>query len=214
MATDHGFFIWEPEKDEIESKPAGNILWVSRRAVVGEKLEHQTALSLPVTGSNLSCPVPRSVNAFKVYGGLGFFHGGVTLQELVIPIVVARWPKVSRKTRVVLKPITEIISLAPRIEIGPGTAVQVDLSGALDSSLLSRDVFVKVVDPNSGKVLFKSGKVHIEPGGESTIAELNKLDGAEASVGAMLQILVCDFDDEEILDQANVVLKVGLDEWF
>jgi hypothetical protein len=214
LATDHGFFNWEPEKDEIQLKPSGDILWVSRRAVVGEKLEHQTALKLPVTGSKLTCLVPRSVNAFKVYGGLGFFHGGATLQELVIPIVVARWPKLSRKTRVVLKPVTEITSLTPRIEIGPGTAVQVDLSGALDSSLLSRDVFVKAIDPNSGKVLFKSGKVHIEPGGQSAIAELNKLEGAEASTGAMLQILVCDLDDEEILDQANVVLKVALDEWF
>jgi hypothetical protein len=214
VATDHGFFNWEPEKDEIEPKPVGDIMWVSRRAVVGERMEHQTALSLPVTGSSLTCLIPRSVNAFKAYGGLGFFHGGATLQELVIPIIVAHWPKAARKTRVVLKPITEITSLTPRIEIGPGTAVQVDLSGALDASLLSRDVFVKVIDPKTGKVIFRSEKVHIEPGGESAIAELSKLEGAEASFGATLQVLVCDLDDEEILDQATVVLKVGLDEWF
>lgn len=214
VVTDHGFFNWEPEKDEVEPKPSGDIMWVSRRAVVGERVEHQTALSLPATGSNLTCLIPRSVNAFKAYGGLGFFHGGATLQELVIPIVVAHWPKLARKTRVVLKPIAEITSLTPRVEVGPGTAVQVDLSGALDASLLSRDVFVKVIDPNTGKIIFKSEKAHIEPGGEPVVAELGKLKGAEASLGAVLQILVCDLDDEEILDQANVVLKVGLDEWF
>lgn len=215
VITDHGFFHWEPEKDEIERKPSGEIMWTSRRAIVGEKLKHQTALSLPVTGSNLTCFIPRSVNAFKTYGGLGFFHGGATLQELIIPIVIAHYPKRAKKIAVVLKPITEITSLTPRIEIGPGTPVQVDLSGTLDTNLLSRNVFVKVIDPNTGKIIFKSKKGYrIEPGGELTIAELYKLEGAMASVGAELQILVCDVDDEEILDKADVVLKVGLDEWF
>jgi len=215
IITDHGFFHWEPEKDEIERKPSGEIMWTSRRAIVGEKLKHKTAISLPVTGSNLTCFIPRSVNAFKTYGGLGFFHGGATLQELIIPIVIAHYPKRAKKIAVVLKPITEITSLTPRIEIGPGTPVQVDLSGTLDTNLLSRNVFVKVIDPNTGKIIFKSKKGYrIEPGGELTIAELYKLEGAMASVGAELQILVCDVDDEEILDKADVVLKVGLDEWF
>lgn len=215
VVTDHGFFHWEPEKDEIERKPSGDIMWTSRRAIVGENLKHQTALSLPVTGSNLTCLVPRSVNAFKTYGGLGFFHGGATLQELIIPIVIAHWPKRAKKIDVVLKPITEITSLTQRIEIGPGTPVQVDLSGTPDTNLLSRNVFVKVIDPNTGKTIFKSKKDYrIEPAGELTIAELYKLKDAVASFGVKLQILVCDVDDEEILDKADIVLKVGLDEWF
>jgi len=215
VVTDHGFFHWEPEKDEIERKPSGEIMWTSRRAIVGEKLKHQTALSLPVTGSNLTCLIPRSVNAFKTYGGLGFFHGGATLQELIIPIVIAHWPKKAKKIDVILKPVTEITSLTPRIEIGPGTPVQLDLSGTLDANLLSRNVFVKVIDPNTGKMIFKTKKEYrIEPGGELTIAELYKLEGAAASFGAKLQILVCDVDNEEILDKADIVLKVGLDEWY
>lgn len=215
VITDHGFFHWEPEEDEIIQKPSGDIMWVSRRAIVGEKLKHQTALSLPVTRSNLTCLTPRSVNAFKTYGGLGFFHGGATLQELIIPIVIAHWPKRAKKIDVILKPITEITSLTQRIEVGPGTPVQVDLSGTLDANLLSRNVFVKVIDPKTGKVIFKSKKEYrIEPGGELTIAELYKLESATASFGTKLQILVCDVDDEEILDKADIVLKVELDEWY
>lgn len=215
VATDHGFFHWEPEKDEIEPKPSGDMIWTSRRAIVGENLKHQTALSLPVTGSNLTCLIPRSVNAFKTYGGLGFFHGGATLQELIIPIVIAHWPKRAKKIAVVLKPITEITSLTQRIEIGPGTPVQVDLSGTLDTNLLSRNVFVKVIDPNTGRIIFKSKKDYrVEPGGEPIIVELGRLEGAAASFGANLQILVCDLDDEEILDKTDITLKVELDEWF
>lgn len=213
--TDHGFFHWDPEEDEVERKPSGEIMWISRRAIVGEKLKHQTALSLPVTGSNLTCFIPRSVNAFKTYGGLGFFHGGATLQELIIPVVIAHWPKRAKKIDVILKPITEITSLTPRIEIAPGTPVQVDLRGTLDTNLLSRNVFVKVIDPETGRIIFKSRKDYrIEPGGEIIIAELYKLEDVEASFGDDLQISVCDVDNEEILDKTNVVLKVGLDEWF
>jgi len=215
VMTDHGFFHWDPEKDEILQKPSGDIMWVSRRAIVGQNLKHQTAISLPVTGSNLTCIVPRSVNAFKTYGGLGFFHGGATLQELIIPIVIARWPKRARKVNVVLKPITEITSLTQRIEIGPGTPAQVDLSGTIDANLLSRNVFLKVIEPNTGKIIFKSKQNYlIEPGGKPIIAEIQKLEGAEAPFGANLQLLVCDSDDEEILDKSDVVLKVELDEWF
>ena len=66
--------------------------------------------------------VPRSVNAFRTYGGLGFFHGGATLQELVIPVVVATWPAKASKVEVVLKPVGHIATgIAPGA--GPGRRV-------------------------------------------------------------------------------------------
>jgi hypothetical protein len=214
VVTDHGFFQWQPEEDEIQKQPTGEILWKSRRAIVGENLKHQTALTLPVTGSNLKCVVPRSVNAFKTYGGLGFFHGGATLQELIIPIVIVHYPRRAKKIEVVLKPITEITSLTPRVEIATGTPVQLDLSGTLDTNLLSRNVLVKVIEPNTGKIIFKSKKENrIEPGGGITIVELYKLEGALTKFGEKLQILICDADNEEILDKTEVILKVELDEW-
>jgi hypothetical protein len=65
-------------------QPAGDILWKSRRAIVGRDLKHASALKFQVTAcDDLECCIPRSVNAFKTYGGLGFFHGGATMQELV-----------------------------------------------------------------------------------------------------------------------------------
>jgi hypothetical protein len=109
--TDHGFIHWEPDADEIEDPPRGEILWRSRRAIVGRGLKHPTAVAAPVQGSDLECRVPRSVNAFRTYGGIGFFHGGATLQELVIPVVVFRWPKKAEKVAAVLTPISEIASL-------------------------------------------------------------------------------------------------------
>ena len=85
VTTDQDFFHWDPEEHEIEEKPGGELLWLSRWAMVGRDLSHPHALHLRVPCSDLEVMVPRGMNSFKTYGGLEFFHGGATLQELVIP---------------------------------------------------------------------------------------------------------------------------------
>jgi len=215
MVTDHGFFRWQPAEDENDpEKPEGDILWKSRRAIAGQNLQHSSAIKLRVTNGNLDCYVPRSINAFKTYGGLGFFHGGATLQELIIPVLKANWDKKAKKIEVVLKPITQITSLSQRIEVAPA-AVNTNLFGNLDATLTTRQVQVNVVDLTTGKRLFKSKTaVTIEPGGELQIPQLEKVEGAEARVGTELELRLIDADDEEVLDRRTVTLKVDLDEWF
>jgi hypothetical protein len=215
VVTDHGFYHWEPAADEKEvSKPEGEILLESRRAIAGRGLAHKSALKFKVTKSELEVCVPRSVNCFKTYGRIGFFHGGATLQELVTPVVIARWPKKARKSGVVLKPLGQITSLSPKVEVAPGSGEK-DLLGSVDENLLSRKVLVKVVAPASGKVLFKAkNAIVVEPGGETQMAELERVKGAEAKSGTELQLQALDADDEEILDRQTVTLQVELDEWF
>jgi hypothetical protein len=215
VVTDHGFYHWEPAADEKEmSKPEGEILIESRRAISGHGLAHKSALKFKATKSELDVCLPRSVNCFKTYGSIGFFHGGATLQELVTPVVIARWPKKARKSGVVLKPLGQITSLAPRVEIAPASGEQ-DLLGLVDENLLSRNVLVKVIAPASGKVLFKAkNAVVVEPGGETRVAELERVKGAASPLGAELQLQALDADDEEILDRQTVTLQIELDEWF
>ncbi|MEI6045123.1 MAG: PglZ domain-containing protein [Chloroflexota bacterium] len=213
VVTDHGFFHWNPESHEVEPKPAGEVYWTSRRAVVGLNLHHPSALKFKVSGSKLECRVPRSVNAFKTYGGLGFFHGGATLQELIIPVVVARWPKKATKIDVVLKPITHITSLSQRVEVAPASNSQYDLMGNLDEKLLGRQVLVKVLDEKGEKTLFKSKIVALEPGGETQILTLEKVAGAEAAMNSPVEIRVFDADNDDLLDQRKVTLRVELTDW-
>lgn len=214
VVTDHGFFHWEPETDEIQSKPGGEILWTSRRAVVGHNLKHLTAISCKVTRSNLDCSIPRSINAFKTYGGLGFFHGGATLQELIIPVVVVQWPKKAQKIGVVLKPVMQIVSLAQKIEVAPA-AMQKKLFATVDENLLSRQVCVKVQDPATGKLIFKTkNSISLEPGSGPKTLELEKVENAAVKVGSKLDMVLLDADDEEVLDKNSVALQVELDEWF
>lgn len=213
IVTDHGFIHWEPDKDEVEDLPTGDVLWRSRRAVVGRGLKHRTAISAPVKGSDLECRVPRSVNAFRTYGGIGYFHGGATLQELVIPVVLFRWPKKSEKASVVLTPLSEIASLKPRIEVKPGGTGQAGLFGA-DAKMTGRQIVVKVVEPGSGRRLFRSPQSHkVDPEGLPIALALEREGSETCPRGTRLQVEVRDADNDELLDHCEVELKIDLEEW-
>ena len=208
VVTDHGFFHWAPAADEVEPKPEGEILWDSRRAVIGRKLKSSTSLKFELHGSDIECMVPRSTNAYKTYGKIGFFHGGATLQELIIPVIVARWPQKTQKVKAVIKPIEHITTLAPRIEIEPG---QSGLFDATDQELTGRRVIVKVVQPESGRLIFISEEsVAIEPGGDKQAVTLAFKN--EAKFGEKLEIRLLDDDDEETLETRPVIFRVEADE--
>jgi hypothetical protein len=213
VVTDHGFVHWEPEKDEVDDLPTGELLWRSRRAVVGRGLKHPTAVAVPIKGSDLECRVPRSVNAFRTYGGIGFFHGGATLQELVVPVVVFRWPKKAEKVTAVLTPFAEISSMKPRVEVKPGGAGQASMFGA-DAKMMGRQVVVKVVEPGSGRRLFRSAQSYkVDPDGAPVTLVLEREGDETCSRGARLQVELRDADNDELLDRCEVELKIDLEEW-
>lgn len=213
VVTDHGFVHWEPEKDEVDDPPTGEVLWRSRRAVAGRGLKHATAVAVPVAGSELECRVPRSVNAFRTYGGIGFFHGGATLQELVIPVVVFRWPKKAEKVAAVLTPLAEISSVKPRVEVKAGGVGQSSMFGA-DAKMMGRQVVVKVVEPGSGRRIFRSAQsCKVDPDGLPVTLVLEREGGETCARGARLQVEVRDADNDELLDRCEVELKIDLEEW-
>lgn len=213
IVTDHGFFHWQPEVDEVQEKPSGELLWISRRAVVGRSLSHPSAVRLPVLSSDLEAMVPRSVNAFRTYGGLGFFHGGATLQELVIPVIVASWPAKAAKVDVVLKPVGHISSETPRVQIQAGTKGQGKLFA--DANQLARRAVVKIKNPSTGKIVFLHPEpVTVQPEGDAETVQLQLVDPRPTlSYGTSLVVEVLDAEDEEILDREEIKLKVDIDEW-
>lgn len=213
VVTDHGFFHWQPEDDEIEeTKPTGEVLWTSRRAIVGRGLSHPSALHMQVP--DFEVMIPRSTNAFKTYGGLGFFHGGATLQELIIPVVIAVWPTKASKVGVVLKPVEKIVSEAPRVQVQCGASEQQSLFGA-DENMLSRQVIVKVQQPETGKLAFlNETPVTVKPDDELVTVQLVMASPrSRLKYGEPLTVIVIDADDEEILAIEEVQLKVDIDEW-
>jgi hypothetical protein len=208
VTTDHGFFHWQPEPDERDDMPRGDdILYSSRRAVVGRSLTHATALRLRVPCSDLEVFVPRSVNAFRTYGALGFFHGGATLQELVIPVLLAVWSGKRKKTPVSLRKLEFITSLQPRLELVSG--VQSGLF--VDGSLLPRSVLVRVVAQDI-LVFHHHEPVTVDPhSGKPATVTLKLVDPSpDVAVGTPLRIEVRDADNGDFLVAMDTVLKVEI----
>lgn len=215
ITTDHGYFHWQPgDHDVDETKPEGDVHWKHRRAFVGHELSHPTAIKLPMMQSDLEVLLPRSTNAFLTYGKLGFFHGGATLQELVIPVITANWPVKTRKTEVVLKPIGYISSETPRIQVQAASTGQMSFLGP-ESNQIPRSVIVKVKEASTGKLVFQpSETVLIKPEGEPITIQLELIDPRpNVEYGTKLVVQILDADDEEILGSEEVQLKIPISDW-
>ena len=212
IVTDHGFFHWRPDQGEIVDSGVNGALLSSRRAIVGRDLTGGNALSLPASGSDLTVLVPYSTNAFRAYGGLGFFHGGATLQELVIPVLSVEWPRKAREVKVVLKHVGQITSLTPRVQVEAVASGQQTLAGP-DPDLSARRVMVKVRD-EAGRVVFRlKDPVTVESGGGQVTAVLALVPGCALLSGASLTVVVEDAETEERLDEEKVELKQDIDDW-
>ena len=87
VVADHGFLLLEEvgehEKASVRDVPA---LAKKSRYVVGTHLGTTDQLRFPVPGSqNLVAWFPRGIGCFRTPGPYNYVHGGLSLQELVVP---------------------------------------------------------------------------------------------------------------------------------
>lgn len=96
VTADHGFiYQYKPleESDFLGSTPSGDITYDDRRFIIGENLRaddsfkkfNSEELGLNGKGEVL---IPKSINRLRKSGSSSkFVHGGMTLQEIVIPVI-------------------------------------------------------------------------------------------------------------------------------
>lgn len=211
--TDHGFIHWEPDETDVVEKPSGSVGYESRRAVAGHGLLHETALVFDIEGSDLQVAVPRSAGAFKAYGSAsGYFHGGATLEELVIPVVPFRWPVRSKKLEVrFVDDFTQVTSERPRIRL---VAQQGSLFGP-DEGILPRSVVAKLSDPRDGRLIFRhDDTITVEPAtGEAEIVMRLVDERPTLSRESVLEARLIDADSEQLLDSRRIMLMIDIDDW-
>jgi len=87
VVADHGFLLLEEmgehEKVSVRDVPA---LAKKSRYVVGRNLGYTDQLCYPVPGSeDLVAWFPRGIGCFRTPGSYNYVHGGLSLQELVVP---------------------------------------------------------------------------------------------------------------------------------
>ena len=98
LTTDHGFLLFGAPLEESEKVdvPQGKTLKVGRRYWIGSEAQPSpsyllvTSVDLGLVG-DLTFAFPNGVSAFRSPGGHAYYyHGGLSLQELVLPVVRIR----------------------------------------------------------------------------------------------------------------------------
>jgi len=100
IAADHGYLFGEALDSSMKmDPPGGSTIQLHRRAWIGSggsdnpSYFRVSASELGLSGG-LEFAFPRSLAAFKAKGGSqSYFHGGMSLQELVVPVLVVRCKK-------------------------------------------------------------------------------------------------------------------------
>lgn len=142
IASDHGFIILSRKLGDSMTIPKpGGKGEVHRRAFVGKGGAAGDAL-VRLAGDRLGVPseldvlVPRGLAVIAAHGDRGFFHGGCSPQELVVPVIsVAASPEPSRADVAALT-----VTISPKItsQIFTGTV-------ELGSNLFSEPTDVRVM---------------------------------------------------------------------
>lgn len=98
VAADHGhLFAWEKDESMRIESPGGDTVALHRRCWVG-----RGGTTPPGTvrvsgaelgyGTDLDFVFPTGIGVFKAGGDLAYHHGGISLQELLIPVLALRMP--------------------------------------------------------------------------------------------------------------------------
>lgn len=214
VVTDHGFIHWKPDSADLETvADHSTILWESRRAIIGRNLAQPNALIFPMSGSDLSVAVPWGTRAFKSYGGLGFFHGGVSLQESVIPVMVIESTEKKTERKVKIAPIDHIDSITPRIQIQAFTAGQTALVSETQSP---QEITIKVrIWTAERELVFTHSENQKIKTDNNPIVVTLELSETHPPVtrGSALLITVEDAINEHRLDEREITFMQDIDDW-
>ena len=177
IAADHGFIALSRDVGEHRTvdAPAGAVGTTKRRVFIGRGgVPNEATVRVPLaacgTPGDLDLVVPRGLAVFRAGGGRQFFHGGLSPQELVVPVIVAEFNEAPEP-----RALKVAIAVAgERITTGVFSATL-----TFDGDLFTDQVTVRVVagwsgtpvvarvvsgdgyDPDSGSVTVAAGKASV-----------------------------------------------------
>jgi hypothetical protein len=206
MVTDHGYIHWDGAAERQVAPPVAGALYTNRRA-----LAYPANTSLPppqalAPGGRYRIAMPSGAACFKTYGGLGYFHGGASLQEWIIPCVKIEWPAKAVPVGVELVPQAKILSMRVRVTLN------VTKPGLFAEDALSRRVSVVIRNVATNTIVFRSEEVNITPDRETASVTLEPTKEAAAR-GTALRIEVGDAFTDEVIATGDSVLMVEKDDW-
>lgn len=206
MVTDHGYIHWDGAAERQVPPPAPDALYTNRRA-----LAYPAATSLPAPqalapGGRYRIALPSGASCFRAYGGHGYYHGGASLQEWIIPCVRIEWPAKAVPLGVELVPLAKILSLKVRVTLA---VIRV---GIFPEDALPRRVTVVIRDAARGTILFRSPEVSVTPDLHMVSVTLEPT-AEPATRGTEVRIQVRDAANDEVISGGESVLMVEKDDW-
>jgi len=120
ITSDHGFIFnyRELTPASYQQKPDGNHIAEHNRYLITKDSEYITnshLMNLSDTANidtDLKVAVPKTINRYKRQGaGMHFVHGGSSLQELVVPVVISQRKRADINERVPFKLMNELFKL-------------------------------------------------------------------------------------------------------
>ena len=95
ITADHGHLFGSRRGDDMKIDPPDSgqevdlhrRCWVGRGGQTPSSCVRLSAADLGYQGTDLDIVVPRGTGVFKAGGSLSFHHGGLSLQELIIPVL-------------------------------------------------------------------------------------------------------------------------------
>jgi len=214
IASDHGFLLRETirEADKVNAKEPGLLKKHARYAVAhgaayaGAGADWVALPHLPVHGSaDLVAWFPRGVGCFLTPGPYNYMHGGIALQEVVVPVIQIRQTALERPVGVTLEladggltAFAEIRNAIFKVRLIP--------TGA---DLLSRPRQVEIDIVKQGQRVSRVWEVQVE---RDVIEKSLMLETAYGlQYEDTVEIRVRDAITSELLDSKTAIVKVDLD---
>ncbi|MCA9173124.1 MAG: PglZ domain-containing protein [Planctomycetales bacterium] len=218
VAADHGhLFIHERDESERIEKPGGEQVSLHRRCWTGRggsTPPSTVRISASQLGydSDLDFVFPTNNSVFKAGGDLAYYHGGLSLQELLVPVLSIRMPaQVEAQSSGINMTLTKVPEkIANRI---------VTFGVVAENSLFSEDSFsVRPVLLHNGQHVGHVGMV-LDAEHEASTQTVRMKPGTSCTVGVQLlrddvdsvEIVVLDPETDRILAKSNKIpVKLGI----
>jgi len=209
IASDHGFIIIEDviDADKIPFGKDTSILYAGHRCLVGKNLPDNLGVVFDLPNSDgLKFCVPQGTGMFKKRGKNEFLHGGISLQEILVPYVRVTVRKVHPKYGAKFKAPAAVHNLIFEVEILraiPGEGYMIGSPRYLEvRGFLGTDKIIQQTEPD----------YVMNEANESLRIRIRIKPGTKFKYGDTLRLELKDVDTGEVLDSADVHIEVESNE--
>lgn len=221
IAADHGHLFSREKGDDMKTEsPSGKTVELHRRYWAGQGGAVPVG-SIKVSGcelgydSTLDFIFPIGGGVFKAGGSLSYHHGGTSLQEMVIPLLIIRLPqskaKVSIQKKIIVSGVPYVLTTRTM-----GIALEIAETGLLDM-IDSGPLTVRPLMVSGGKQVGRAGMA-VEGEFDAATGCVTIKPNKKVMIGMLLseeiervQIVILDPQTDTVLGQSEEIdVKLGI----